>query len=145
MQMTHIAGPTTPEQVMGSFINKTGAISVVGRVVAHDTVTLRDGKACIQPVTANLSAVIGPMLQAGIADGDPVLVGMHGTFQTLVAGKVGSGGNSNPGDILIPVNAQYHVIFSAASTGLSGLAVLNDAAVAQDAAAALKKVFWRGL
>lgn len=143
MQMPQIAGPTTPEQIFGSFINKTGALSIVGRVVMHDIVTARDGKAVILPTTAGLSSVVGPMLEAGIPDGSPVLVGMWGIWNTLVKGKVAAGGATVAGNILIPVNGEGNLLFSKAATGLDGFATLCDTDVAQDAAAALKKVLWR--
>lgn len=143
MQFTTITGRDQPEAAWGSYINKTGAASVVGRVVMHDIVTARDGKSVIQPTAAGLSSVVGPMLQAGIADGEPVLVGTLGLHNTLVKGKVGSGGATVAGNILIPVTGEYNLLYSAAATGLSGFATLCDSDVAQDAAAALKKVLWR--
>lgn len=134
------------DRVFSVFYNVAGATITAGYPACWDTSTA-DGVRVTKPATANLSLVVGLAV-------DSILDSSYGKFQ--VYGYKASGWVINAtaqtlaaGDILIPVNAQWYLNFSAASDGKSGFLIAGEsyASVTQTtlSAAASKKVFIRCL
>lgn len=134
------------EKVFAIFYNVAGATITAGYPACWDTATA-DGIRVTKPATANLSLVVGIAVDS-IADS------AYGKFQ--VYGYKASGWVINAtaqtlaaGNILVPVDAQWYLNYSAASDGKSGFILAGEsyASVTQTtlSAAANKKVFIRCL
>jgi hypothetical protein len=134
------------EKVFAVFYNVAGATITSGYPACWDTSTA-DGIRVTKPATANLSLVVG-LAAENIADS------AYGKFQVYGYNSGGLVINATAqtlaaGDILVPVNAQWYLNFSAASNGLSGFLIAGEsyASVTQTtlSASAAKKVFIRCL
>jgi hypothetical protein len=123
--------------------NVSGAALAAGEAVAWDVVS-PDGVRVSVPATATLSLFKGVVAEA-IADSQygKVQVGGYNSYAKVI--------NSTnqaiaAGNILIPVDAQKYLAYSAASDGKSGFVYAAEAfATATTPAAAAKKVFIRAL
>jgi len=134
------------EKVFSVFYNVAGATITAGYPACWDTSTA-DGVRVTKPATANLSLVVGLAAET-INDSS------YGRFQCYgyrASGYVinATAQTLNAGDIIIPVNAQWYLNYSAASDGKSGFLFAGEsyASVTQTtlSAAANKKVFIRAL
>lgn len=131
------------ERVFAIFYNIAGATITANYPAVWD-VTSPDGVAVSKPATATLSLLVG-IATENIADS------AYGKFQLY--GYRSSAYVTNDtsqaiaaGNILIPVNAQWYLDYSAASDGKSGFVYAAEAfATAATPAAANKKVFIRCL
>lgn len=134
---------TDAEKVFAIYQNVAGATITINRPAVWTSST-PDGVRVTQPATALLSLVVG-IANEDIADS------AYGKFQ--VYGYRASALMTNDtsvaiaaGDILIPVNAQWHLARSAAGDGKTGFIYAAEAfATATTPAAATKKVFIRAL
>jgi hypothetical protein len=131
------------ETVFAIFYNVAGATITANYAGVWDTATA-DGVRVTKPATATLSLFVG-LANKDIADSS------YGLFQNYgyrASGFVTNGTSQaiSAGDILIPVNAQHYLAWSAASDGKSGFVYAGESfATATTPAAATKKVFIRGL
>jgi hypothetical protein len=131
------------ERVFAIFYNVAGAVMTANYPAVWD-VSSPDGVAVSKPATATLSLLVGVATE-NIADSSYGKFQLYGyrssalvTNDTSVAVAAG--------DILIPVNAQWHLARSGASDGKSGFLYAAEAfATATTPAAANKKVFIRAL
>ena len=131
------------ERVFAIFYN-VAAATITANYPAVWDVTAPDGVAVSKPATATLSLLVGVATE-DIADSSYGKFQLYGyrssalvTNDTSVAVAAGN--------ILIPVNAQWHLARSAASDGKSGFIYAAEAfATATTPAAANKKVFIRAL
>lgn len=134
---------TDAEKVFGIFQNVSGGVITANYPGVWSSST-PDGVRVTKPSTALLSCLVG-IANRDIADS------AYGLFQNY--GYRSSAFMTNDtsvaiaaGDILIPVNAQYHMARSAAGDGKSGFVYAAEAfATATTPAAANKSVFIRAL
>ncbi len=123
--------------------NVAGATMAVGSAVEWTT-TSPDGVRVSQPTTGGLSLFAGVLVEA-LTDSQYGKIQVHNYLASALVTN-----NTSvaivAGDILVPVNAAYHLARSAASTGTSGFIFAGEAvATATTPAAALKKVFLKNL
>lgn len=134
---------TDAERVFAVFYNVAGAQITAGYPAVFD-VSSPDGVAVSKPATATLSLVVGVAIE-NISDS------AYGKFQLFGYRSQAFVTNDTSvaiaaGDILIPVNAVWHLARSGASDGKSGFIYAAEAfATATTPAAANKKVFLRCL
>ena len=134
---------TDAEKVFGIFQNVSGATITAGYPGVWSSST-PDGVRVTQPSTALLSCLVGLAV-------NNVLDSAYGKFQNY--GYKSSAFLTNDasvavaaGDILIPVDGQWHLARSGAGDGKSGFIYAAEAfATATTPAAAMKKVFIRAL
>jgi hypothetical protein len=131
------------EKVFTVVQNVAGATITAGYACVWDG-SSPDGVRVTKPVTATLSLFVG-LANSSIADSSYGLVQVYGyksqaylTNDTSTAVAIG--------DILVPVNAQWYLDYSAASDGKSGFVYAGQTfATNTTPAAANKKVFIRAL
>jgi len=134
---------TDAETVFAIFYNVAGATITANYPAVWD-IASPDGVKVSKPATATLSLLVG-IATAAIADSN------YGKFQVYGYRSSGYVTNSDAqavaaGDILIPVNAQWYLNYSAASDGKSGFIYAGEAfATAATPAADNKKIFIRCL
>ncbi len=132
---------TDAETVFAIFYNVEGATITANYPAVWDTATA-DGVRVTKPATATLSLLVG-LANKDIADSS------YGLFQ--IYGYRSSGFTTNgtsqaisAGDILVPVNAQSYLAWSAASDGKTGFIFAGQSfATATTPAAVNKNVFIR--
>lgn len=131
------------ETIFSIFYNVAGATITAGYAAVFDTATA-DGVRVTKPATATLS------LFCGVANRD-IADSTYGAFQVggYRASAYVTNGTSqaiSAGDILVPVNAQHYLAWSAASDGKTGFVYAGQSfATATTPAAANKNVFIRAL
>lgn len=131
------------ERIFAIFYNCAGAAIAAGQSAVLD-VSAPDGVRVSKPAAATLSLFVGVATQA-IADG------AYGKFQVYGYKTAASVINHTTqaiaaGDILLPVDAQWYLARSGASSGVDGLVMACEAVTtAATPAAADKKVFIRAL
>jgi hypothetical protein len=134
---------TDAEKVFIIVQNVSAATVTAGYSVVWDG-TAPDGVRVSKPASATLSLFVG-IANSDIADSSYGLVQVYGyksqaylTNDTSTAVAIG--------DILVPVNAQWYLDYSAASDGKSGFVYAGQTFGTQTTPAALnKKVFIRAL
>lgn len=134
------------EKVFAVFYNVSAATITAGYPACWDVSTC-DGIRVTKPATANLSLVVG-LAAENIANST------YGKFQVYGYNSSGLVINATAqdvtaGNIIVPVNAQWYLNYSAASDGKSGFLLAGEtyASVTQTtlSAAAAKKVLIRCL
>ena len=131
------------ERVFSIFYNVAGASITAGYNAVWD-ISSPDGVAVSKPATATLSCIVGIAVET-VADS------AYGKFQVYGYRSQAYLTNDTSqavaaGDIMIPVNAQWYLDWSAASDGKSGFVYAAEAfATATTPAAANKKAFIRAL
>jgi hypothetical protein len=131
------------EQVYAAFYNVAGAQITANYPAVFDTATA-DGVRVTKPATAVLSLFVG-VASRDIADSAYGLFQVYG-FRSSAFMTNDTSVAIAAGDILIPVNAQWHLARSAASDGKSGFIVAGESfATATAPAASTKKAFIRAL
>ena len=131
------------ERVFAIFYNVSGATMTNGYAAELDASTL-DGVRVSKPATATLSLLVG-LAAEDVADS------AYGKFQLYGYKESGYVTNDTSqavaaGNILVPVNAQWYLDYSAASDGKSGFVIAGEAfATNATPAAANKKIFIRCL
>lgn len=131
------------EQIFAAVYNVMGATQTAGYSMVLDTSTF-DGLRVTKPATATLSLFMG-VANKDIADSSYGIAQIYGYRQSAFVTNDTSQAIA-AGDILIPVNAQSYLKWSAASDGKSGFAIAGQSfATATTPAAANKNVFLRGL
>lgn len=143
MLFQRIQGRGNPEQVYAMVYNVAGA-TITGNYPCVWDVSTPDGVRVSQPATATLSLIVG------IAEKD-ILDSSYGKVQCYGYRSSAFVTNSDAqaiaaGDILIPVDAAWHLDYSGASDGKTGLIFAAEAVVtAATPAATNHKVFIRAL
>jgi len=131
------------EQVFAAVYNVMGAVITGGYAAVLDTATF-DGLRVTKPATATLSLLFG-VANKDIADSSYGIAQIYGYRQSAFVTN-GTSQAIAAGDILIPVNAQNYLAWSAASDGKSGFVIAGQSfATATTPAAAQKNVFLRCL
>lgn len=137
------------ERVFVAVKNVTGASVSPGQVLVDD-VSAPDGVRCSKPATATLSLCRG-VVNSGVDGNTNIANGDYGEVQAYGYRSQAYVTNTTnqaiaAGDILIPVDAAFHLARSGASDGKSGFVFAGEAvATATTPAAALVKVFIRAL
>lgn len=132
------------EKVFASVYNVAGATVTGNYPVVWDITSSVDGLRVSKPATATLSLFVG-VATADIVDSAYGKVQVYGYRSSAFITNDTSNAIA-AGDILIPVNAQWHLARSAASDGKTGFIYAAEAyATATTPSAANKKVLIRAL
>lgn len=142
MQFPAVVGDDQAEVGYVRIKNVSGGSLALGDTVTFDT-TAMDGVRISKPATANLSLIAGVLVQA-LANNAYGLAQCYG-YNAYASVTNHATQAIAAGDILVPVNAQTYLTYSAASDGKTGIIFAGEAVAAITtttlAAAALKKVF----
>lgn len=143
MLFPRVVPSSQAETAFAAVYNVAGATVSAGGVVVWDTATA-DGIRVTKPATAVLGLVVG-VAPTAIADSTVGIVQVYGyNSATYVTNHTAT--TVAIGDILIPVDAQWHLARSGASDGKSGFFHAGAVfAIATTPAAATGKVFIRCL
>jgi hypothetical protein len=133
-----------PERVFTIVYNVAGATITLGYPCVWDISASVDGLRVSKPATATLSLFVGIAVE-NISDSNYGKVQNYGYRESALVTNDTSQAIA-AGDILIGVNAQWHLARSAASDGKTGFVYAAEAfATATTPAAANKKVLIRAL